>query len=99
MTTVLLKAGGVMKDELQQLKNTAVQYFADMYVEYVTVRDGRETTVRTRIYNPELKTAATDEEFDNALVMALERCPMPTLKSLQIRRILADFRRCVKDQA
>lgn len=99
MTTVLLKAGGVMKDELQQLKNTAVQYFADMHVEYITVRDGRETTVSTRIFNPELRTATTNEEFDNALVMALERCPMPTLKSLQIRRILADFRRCVKDQA
>lgn len=99
MTTVLLKAGGVMSEELQRIKNKAAQYLSDMYVEYVTVHDGRETTVRTRIINPEFTTATTNEEFDNALVTALRRCPMPTLKSLQIREMLADFRRCVNDQA
>ncbi|MNS39924.1 hypothetical protein D3C72_722240 [compost metagenome] len=99
MTTVLLKAGAVMNDEMQRLKNVAVQYFSDMHVEYVVTCDGRETIERARILNPELEVATTDQELDDALVMALARCPMPTLKSLQIRRVLADVRRCANNQA
>lgn len=99
MTTVLLKAGGVMNDEVRRLKNKAAQRFSDMHVEHVVTRDGRQTTVRTRILNPEIGVAVTGEELVNALVMALERCPMPTMQSLEIRRMLADVRRCANIQA
>jgi hypothetical protein len=87
-----------MNDEVRRLKNKAAQRFSDMHVEYVVTHDGRQTTVRTRILNPEIGVAVTGEELVNALVMALERCPMPTMQSLEIRRMLADVRRCVGTQ-
>jgi hypothetical protein len=87
-----------MNDEVRRLKHKAAQYFADMYVEYVVMRDGQQTTMHTRILNPEIGAATTGGELINALVTALERCPMTTMQSLEIRRMLADVRRCVATQ-
>ncbi len=98
MTTVLLEAG-VMNDESRRLKNKAVQYYSDVYVEYTVTHDGKETIKRIRILNPEIAAATTHTELDDALVIALGRCPMPPIKSLEIRGMLADVRRCANSQA
>lgn len=88
-----------MNEEMLRLKNKAVQYLLIMHVECVTINDGRETIEHVLVENPEIAVATTKEELVSALVMALGRCPMPTLNSLQIRDILADVRRCVDIQA
>lgn len=87
-----------MNDEVRRLKNKAAQYFADMHVEYIVTRDGRQAIMHTRILNPEIAAATTVGELIGALVTALERCPMPTMQSLEIRRMLTDVRRCVGTQ-
>lgn len=87
-----------MNEEILRLKNKAVRYLLIMHVECVTISDGQETVEHIRIENPEIALATTGEELVSALVMALGRCPMPTINSLQIRKLLADVRRCVSTQ-